>query len=191
MDATATSDTYRFGSFRLQARGGRLSRLDGRGSWMDLAIGSRALDLLLLLLRRHGEILSRDEIMDAVWPGFSVEESNLTVQMAALRRILDQVGSGPELHPNDLRTRLSFPADGDNGSGSRRSPPTPPWWSTRPCRIPGGASRSWCCHSRISVTTPTRIIWWVPSPPILLPTCHVWGAPSSLRMHLLELTRPG
>jgi TolB-like protein/Tfp pilus assembly protein PilF len=62
---------------------------------MDLAVGSRALDLLLLLLRRHGEILSRDEIMDAVWPGSSVEESNLTVQMAALRRILDQVGSAP------------------------------------------------------------------------------------------------
>ena len=86
---------------------------------MDLAIGSRALDLLLLLLRRHGEILSRDEIMDAVWPGLSVEESNLTVQMAALRRILDQSRFRPELHPNDLRARLSFSADSDNGSASR------------------------------------------------------------------------
>ena len=60
-----------------------------------VAIGSRALDLLLLLLRRHGEILARDEIMDAVWPGVAVEESNLTVQISALRRVLDQVHAGP------------------------------------------------------------------------------------------------
>ena len=95
MDAASTSDTFRFGSFRLQARGGRLSRLDGHGNWVDFAIGSRALDLLLLLLRHHGEVLSRDEIMDSVWRGVSVEESNLTVQIAALRRVLDQGDSGP------------------------------------------------------------------------------------------------
>ena len=40
MDAASTSDTYRFGPFRLQARGGRLSRLDGHGNWVDFAIGS-------------------------------------------------------------------------------------------------------------------------------------------------------
>ena len=95
MDAASTIDTYRFGSFRLQARGGRLSCLDGHGNWVDFAIGSRALDLLLLLLRRHGEVLSRDEIIDAVWRGVSVEESNLTVQIAALRRVLDQGDLGP------------------------------------------------------------------------------------------------
>ena len=95
MDAIATNDTYRFGSFRLQVRGTGLSCLGKDGFWMQCAIGSRALDLLLLMLRRQGEVLSRDEIMDAVWPGVVVEESNLTVQIAALRRVLDQVRPGP------------------------------------------------------------------------------------------------
>ena len=95
MGATATSDTYRFGLFRLEARGAGLSRLDDDGTWIPVAIGSRALDLLLLLLRRHGEVLARDEIMDAVWPGVAVEESNLTVQISALRRVLDPAHAGP------------------------------------------------------------------------------------------------
>jgi adenylate cyclase len=95
MATIATSDTYRFGPYRLQARGTGLYRRNDDGSWVHSAIGSRALDLLLLLLRRPGEVLSRDEIMDAVWPSIIVEASNLTVQIAALRRILDQEGSDP------------------------------------------------------------------------------------------------
>jgi DNA-binding winged helix-turn-helix (wHTH) protein len=90
MATIATSDTYRFGPYRLQARGTGLYRRNDDGSWVHFAIGSRALDLLLLLLRRPGEVLSRDEIMDAVWPSIIVEASNLTVQIAGLRRILDQ-----------------------------------------------------------------------------------------------------
>ena len=94
MDATATSDTYRFGPFRLETRGAGLSRLGDDGTWKPVAIGSRALELLLLLLRRHGEVLSREEIMDAVWPDVAVEESNLTVQISALRRALDPSHAG-------------------------------------------------------------------------------------------------
>lgn len=95
MDATATSDTYRFGLFRLEAHGAGLSRLDDDGTWKPVAIGSRALELLLLLMRRHGEVLTREEIMDAVWPSVAVEESNLTVQISALRRALDPTHAGP------------------------------------------------------------------------------------------------
>ena len=54
-----------------------------------VAIGSRALDVLSVLIVRHGELVSKDEIMRAVWPGTAVEEHNLTVQISALRRILD------------------------------------------------------------------------------------------------------
>ena len=95
MVAGAPSNTYRFGLFRLDSSGADLSLLDQAGTWTSVTIGSRALDLLLLLLHRHGEILTRDEIMDAVWPGVAVEESNLTVQISALRRILDHVHAGP------------------------------------------------------------------------------------------------
>src|SRR5262249_47853537 len=41
-----------------------------------------------LFLDRPGELITKSEIMDAVWPNMAVEESNLTVQMSALRRAL-------------------------------------------------------------------------------------------------------
>jgi DNA-binding winged helix-turn-helix (wHTH) protein len=55
-----------------------------------MAIGSRALDILGVLVERPGDLVSRAEIMEAVWPGTAVEDSNLNVQVAALRRVLDQ-----------------------------------------------------------------------------------------------------
>jgi TolB-like protein/DNA-binding winged helix-turn-helix (wHTH) protein len=70
--------------------GGGLFRLDRAGISEPVALGSRALDLLFLLAERHGELISKDAIMEAVWPGTVVEEGNLTVQISALRRILDQ-----------------------------------------------------------------------------------------------------
>src|SRR5262252_6289056 len=55
-----------------------------------LALGSRAAALLGLLLERRGTLVTKDEIFAAVWPGMAVEEANLTVQISALRRILDR-----------------------------------------------------------------------------------------------------
>jgi TolB-like protein len=53
-------------------------------------MGSRALDILAVLVERSRELVSRAEIIAAVWPGTAVEDSNLNVQIAALRRILDK-----------------------------------------------------------------------------------------------------
>src|SRR5262249_18201983 len=55
-----------------------------------VSIGSRAFDLLELLVARPGRLVSKSEIIDTVWGGSAVEEANLTVQISALRRILDQ-----------------------------------------------------------------------------------------------------
>ena len=65
--------------FRLERRG--LFRLDQAGKAEPVALGSRALDLLRLLAERQGELLSKDLIMEMVWPGAAVEESNLSVQI--------------------------------------------------------------------------------------------------------------
>jgi hypothetical protein len=46
--------------------------------------------VLGVLLERPGDLLSRDEIMVAAWPGTVVEDNNLTVQISTLRRVLDQ-----------------------------------------------------------------------------------------------------
>lgn len=90
MDAPATSEISRFESFRLDRRGGGLFRSDNDGGEAPIAVGSRALDILGVLVARAGEVVSKEEIIDAVWPGTVVADSNLTVQISALRRVLDQ-----------------------------------------------------------------------------------------------------
>ena len=53
-----------------------------------LPLGSRALELLVALLERPGELVSKQELMARVWPNIFVEPANLTVHMSALRRVL-------------------------------------------------------------------------------------------------------
>ena len=88
MGAPVTADVFWFEGFRLDRSG--LSRRDQNGAFVPITIGSRALQVLHTLVERSGELVSRDEILDAVWPGTVVEGSNLPVQIAALRRVLDQ-----------------------------------------------------------------------------------------------------
>jgi DNA-binding winged helix-turn-helix (wHTH) protein len=53
-----------------------------------VCIGSRAFDLLVVLLRSRGEIVSKEAIFEYVWPSTTVEESNLRFQVASLRKAL-------------------------------------------------------------------------------------------------------
>src|SRR3984893_15561628 len=89
MDSPSSTGISLFEGFRLDRRGGVLYRRDERGVFAPMAIGSRALDILGVLVERPGDLGSRDEIIEAVWPGAVVEDSNLNVQVAALRRIID------------------------------------------------------------------------------------------------------
>src|SRR5215472_16674878 len=88
MDQRDPSRGLYFEGFRLERFG--LYRLDRAGAAEPVALGSRALDLLWLLAERHGEVVAKDAIMRAVWAGTTVEEGNLTVQIAGLRRVLDR-----------------------------------------------------------------------------------------------------
>ena len=80
--------------FRLDRAGGGLFRRDDHGAFAPVTIGSRALDLLAVLIERRGDVVSKEEIMAAVWPKMAVEEGNLFVQISALRAILDKEQSG-------------------------------------------------------------------------------------------------
>jgi DNA-binding winged helix-turn-helix (wHTH) protein len=57
-------------------------------------IGSRALDILIALLERPGDLVKKDELMARVWPNTFVEPANLTVHIAALRRALNDGRDG-------------------------------------------------------------------------------------------------
>jgi TolB-like protein len=93
--APSSMDIFLFGEFRLDRRSGVLFRKDQRGVFVPLTMGSRALEILGVLVHRHGELISRAEIMAAVWPRMAVEDSNLNVQITALRRVLDQERGAP------------------------------------------------------------------------------------------------
>jgi adenylate cyclase len=80
---------FRFGAFRLDRRAG-LTRLRENGQWLPIVLGSRALDLLAELATRGGDLVTKQELMEAAWPGLVVEDTNLTVQISALRRVLDE-----------------------------------------------------------------------------------------------------
>jgi TolB-like protein len=72
---------YKFGPFRLDTAAGILFR----GS-EPIGLGQRAVALLRMLVEGAGTPISKDALIERAWPGLAVEDSNLTVQIAALRR---------------------------------------------------------------------------------------------------------
>jgi TolB-like protein len=80
---------YEFGPFRLEADADTLFR-----GAEPVALGGRAVALLRLLLEKAGKPVAKDALMEAAWPGLAIEESNLTVQIAALRRTFAAVEGG-------------------------------------------------------------------------------------------------
>lgn len=80
--------SFAFGPFVLVPGRQRLSKDDA-----PVRIGGRALDILTVLVERPGELVSKRELLSRTWPDTVVEESNLKVNIAALRRVL---GEGTE-----------------------------------------------------------------------------------------------
>lgn len=75
--------TCRFAQFELQPRERRLL-----STGEPVALGARAFDVLLALAGRHGELVTKSELLEAVWPDAVVEENNLQVHVSALRKVL-------------------------------------------------------------------------------------------------------
>jgi Tol biopolymer transport system component/DNA-binding winged helix-turn-helix (wHTH) protein len=80
-----TRQVYEFGEFRLDPLKRQLSRV---GEVVPLY--SKAFDLLLVLVQSGGRDLSKDELLEEVWPGQILEESNLSVNISAVRRALGE-----------------------------------------------------------------------------------------------------
>ncbi|WP_187640381.1 winged helix-turn-helix domain-containing protein [Bosea sp. F3-2] len=71
----------------------------------------RTLDLLVALVERAGDIVTKGELLASAWPGLFVEEANLRVQMTALRRVLGDGQDGRQYIINIARRGYSFVAD--------------------------------------------------------------------------------
>src|SRR5215213_4843069 len=84
-------ERFAFGSFLLDpGRGGLFE------NGVPVSIGSKPLALLRALVEARGQVVAKSALMDAAWPNTSVEESNLTVQIAALRRRLSVSPGGQQ-----------------------------------------------------------------------------------------------
>src|SRR5258708_4951619 len=78
-----------FGPFRLYPSERVLKKAD-----QPVKIGSRAFDILLVLVQHAGEVVGHKELVAKVWPGVFVEEVSLRVHIAALRKALDTGEAG-------------------------------------------------------------------------------------------------
>jgi DNA-binding winged helix-turn-helix (wHTH) protein/pimeloyl-ACP methyl ester carboxylesterase len=89
VNSDVTSVVYEFGPFRLEQSERRLMRED-----RAIPLPGKAFDTLSVLLERHGKLVSKQDLMEAVWPESTVEENNLDRNISTLRKALGEQDNG-------------------------------------------------------------------------------------------------
>ena len=102
----STEQALAFGPFRL-IRSQKLLLENNK----PVRIGSRAFSLLVALVERAGEVVSREELVAYVWPATVVEETSLRVHIAALRKVLGEGHAGARFITNVPGRGYCFVAD--------------------------------------------------------------------------------
>lgn len=152
-----------FGPFRLSP-GERLLSRDGK----PVDIGGRSFDLLVVLVERPGQVLSKRELVKRVWPDVVVEDGSLRFHMAGLRKLLGdgqggaryiatQVGVGYAFVAPVVRSEASQRAGRPARSNPEAGGPLPQLGtSTMPMRLPRliGRDKDVRLLSERIVTTP-------------------------------------
>jgi DNA-binding winged helix-turn-helix (wHTH) protein len=82
-------ETYAIGPFRVEISNKLLFHANE-----PIRLGRRAIALLLALVERPGALVSKEALIEVTWPNQAVEDNNLTVQIAALRRVLAKAPGG-------------------------------------------------------------------------------------------------
>jgi DNA-binding winged helix-turn-helix (wHTH) protein len=139
--AAAADATLEFGRFRVLLRQRQLVADSG-----PIELGTRALDLLLVLLEADGSLVTKDELMSRAWPGIVVAEENLKVQISALRKafgedrdlIRTEFGRGYRFTAAVRSTVARSACQRATRQGHRSSQRLAPQWISR--RSPNG----WC-----------------------------------------------
>jgi DNA-binding winged helix-turn-helix (wHTH) protein len=117
--AGAAPTQVSFGPFRLLPAQFLLLQGD-----KPVPLGSRALEILIVLLERPGELVSKQELMARVWPNIFVEPANLTVHISALRRMLRDGRDGNRFIINIPGRGYSFVASVEASASRRLEPAT-------------------------------------------------------------------
>ncbi len=85
MTPAANNSVYEFGPFRLELREHRLMR-----SGQPIPLTGKAFSTLRALVERHGELVSKQDLMSEIWPETTVEENNLDRNISAVRKALGE-----------------------------------------------------------------------------------------------------
>ncbi len=104
--ALLQKEIYEFEGFRIDISERRLAR-----NGDETTVTPKAFDLLALLLRNHGHLLTKEEIIEELWSGSFVEEANLNVNISALRRVLGDTASEQRFIETVPRQGYRFVAD--------------------------------------------------------------------------------
>jgi DNA-binding winged helix-turn-helix (wHTH) protein len=178
-----------FDDFRFCVPSRELLRIGGDGSVTSISLGSRAADLLLLFLQRPGELVTKTEIMEAVWPNVAVEESNLTVQISALRRALDAGRSSAStiqtVPGRGYRFTPQVSEDGEAAIDLPASDAPNPSWSPPEATGSAPALRSARPNAR------WRLLWTIAAMTLLCMGAVFYGLRSLSSGHLGELMTGG
>ena len=95
------SEAFVFGPFRLL-----VARRELLAHGVPVTMGQRAFEILLTLVSRHGQLVTKDELMAEVWPGVVVEENNIQVHISAVRKVLAAAGDATRRHSRRPRAFL-------------------------------------------------------------------------------------
>ena len=110
MADTAVHSAYRFGPFHLDVRERRLSRAGGE----VIPLRLKVFDTLLVLVANAGRLVTKQELLDTVWPETTVEENNLNHNVSVLRKALGEKATGQQYIETVPRVgyRFAAPVDG-------------------------------------------------------------------------------
>jgi pimeloyl-ACP methyl ester carboxylesterase len=89
VNSELTTNVYEFGPFQLELSEHRLTN-EGR----QIPLTGKAFDTLRVLLERHGKLVPKQELMNAVWPESTVEDNSLDRNISALRKALGEQAPG-------------------------------------------------------------------------------------------------
>lgn len=145
---------YVFGPFRLDPLQRRLTRGDA-----ELTVTPTVLDVLIHLVRNPGRVVTKDELLDAVWPGRIVEEANVKQAVFTLRKLLGADGERMIVTVPGRGYRFVEPVmpAGEVAQPHAPAAPQSPWrlamWAAAACAVlAAGAGTAW--------------FWRAPTPPV-------------------------
>ena len=113
MADTAVHSAYRFGPFHLDVRERRLSRAGGE----VIPLRLKVFDTLLVLVENAGRLVTKQTLLDRVWPETTVEENNLNHNVSVLRKALGEKATGQQYIETVPRVGYRFAAPVDAAVG--------------------------------------------------------------------------